>query len=86
MWEVITDKIGDLLVLGSLGGLAAMWKKSLDVNKKFAALELDLAKNYVTKPELKSVEDKLDRLSETMTSKIDVVNSNIMLLLRTPNG
>ncbi len=86
MWEAMYDKLGDLLVLVSLGGFAAVWKRSRDVDRKFNDFQLDLARNYVTKTELKAVEDKLDHLQETMSNKMDTVNTNIMLLLRTPHA
>ena len=86
IWEVLYDKVGDMFILISSAGFVAMFKWKKDTDKKLTGIELELAKNYVTKPELKTVEDKLDHLSDTMGTKIDRVNDNLMLLLRTPNA
>ncbi len=80
---IIWDKLGTLLA--TLAGviIVGIWRKAVNIDKKFAILELELAKNYVTKGELKIVEDKLDHLQDTMTNKIDRVNDNLIMLLRT---
>lgn len=68
--------------LGTNGGLfgaviAYIWRTTSSMDDKVTALELKVAENYVTKPELQRVEDKID----TMGNKIDTVNNNILLLL-----
>ena len=82
MWEAINDWIVEVLVALSIGGLTAVFRKSKAIDNKFAALELDLAKNYVTKEELTEVKDTIETLNTSMGNKIDKVNDNILLLLR----
>lgn len=82
MWNLIYDKFGDFSILAFLGAFAWGWNKVTGIDSKFKALELDLVKNYVTKTELKIVEDKIDNLSEHISMKLENINNNILQILQ----
>jgi len=80
---IFWDKLGSLIVLLAGASILGIWRKAVNIDKKFSALELDMAKNYATKNEFQLLDEKIDHLSDTMGNKIDNMNTNILLLLRT---
>lgn len=71
--EITTATISGLIVW--------IWKKIHNMESKMSQLELKIAENYVTKPELKALEDKVDKHTEILGNKIDKVNDNLLLIL-----
>lgn len=66
----------NLTVGGSaIWALAWMWRKMNAVEVKVSSLELKMAEQYVTKPELKVLEDKLDRHNEVINTKVDNITN-----------
>ncbi len=68
-------------MLASLAVLAWIYNMKKQTDQRVDELELDLIRNYVTKPELKRVEDKLDSMSLNISNKMDAVNNNIFNIL-----
>lgn len=72
---------GNLTVSGIIFAVVTwIWRKVSSTEEKVSTLELKIAENYVTRPELKVLEDKLDRYNDVMGAKIDNVNNNILNL------
>lgn len=72
---------GNLTVSGTaVACIAWIWRKINGVETKVNAIELKIAEQYVTRPEVKILEDKLDRHNEILTGKIDNVNNNLLTL------
>lgn len=64
--------IGNITFGGAtVAALAWMWRTMTGVKDTVSALELKIAENYVTRPELKVLEDKLDRHYEIANAKMD---------------
>ena len=80
---IFWDKLGTLLATVIGVCIVGIWRKASHIDKKFTELELDMAKNYATKNEFKQLDEKIDHLSELINGKIDNMNTNILLLLRT---
>lgn len=78
MFQTLIDKLGDLIVLAVIGVSTFVFRKAASVERKLNSIELDIARNYVTKQELKTVEDKIDHFSETINTKIDTI-TNILI-------
>ena len=72
---------GHISVSGALvAAMTWVWRKLSAVTGDMNKLELKVAENYVTRPEMKVLEDKLDRHYEVVNSKIDTVNTSILTL------
>lgn len=70
------------IAITTISGLIVwIWKKMHNIEAKTIQLELKIAENYVTRPELKALEDKVDKHSEILGTKIDKVNDNLLLIL-----
>lgn len=75
---------GNITVNGvTIAAVTWVWRKLNGVEDKMSKLELKVAENYVTKPELKAIDEKLDRHNEIINSKID--NITTILIARNRN-
>lgn len=75
---------GNITVSGvTIAAVTWVWRKLNGVEDKMSKLELKVAENYVTKPELKAIDEKLDRHNEIINSKID--NITTILIARNRN-
>lgn len=64
----------------TIAGLLWIWRLISGIGDRMTSLELKVAENYVTRPELKVLEDKLDRHNEILNNKVDNVNNNLLTL------
>ncbi len=76
------DKFGDFSVLGLIAVIGWVYAAMKNINSELRSLELKVAENYVTKPELQRVEEKIDNLSAHMSVKLDTVNNNLLVILQ----
>ena len=81
---MIENITSDHITLGSAiaAATAWVWKKMSNTDSKVTALELKIAENYVTKNELKIIEDKIDHNSELTSAKLDKINDTLLLLIK----
>lgn len=75
---------GENLTFGGaiLAALTWVWKKMNSTDTKLAALELEIAKTYVTKLELKRLEDKIDHNMELTGIKLDKITDTLLILVK----
>lgn len=75
---------GENLTIGGaiVAALTWVWKKMSSTDNKLAALQLKIAENYVTKAELKNLEDKLDHNLELTSAKLDKISDTLLLLIK----
>lgn len=79
---ILNDTVSNVIAGLTVGGVVAVWRKAVSIDKKFNELELELAKEYATKEEFKILSDKIDRSNELLATKIDTLNSNMLQLFR----
>jgi len=80
--STLWDKVGDFVVCIFIAIAGWFGRRMYTIDKRFNSIELDLAKNYVTQNEFSTLEVKIDHNNELLNSKIDTINSNILLLVR----